>query len=522
VVDLVVHAGSTLTIGPTFVQAPRYDVFRMEAGATIYATVDLAIVADRAEFAENCMIDARGGAGASGTNGVFGPGGPGGNGLPGQKGHNVKIEAALAKVGGLTVTTDGGAGGNGGAGGSPAPVPPPQSGLPGGPGGAGGAGGDAGELSLIWTRATPGLPTAQDASPGGHLYRSNGGSGGAGGPGGGGGGGFGSTGPMGPTGTVGLKGKTLTPHVTWRADVAALLWSQVQDIGPPARTGHGMAFDPARGKLVLFGGLAGGKAAGDTWEWDGTLWSQVADTGPSPRAYHGMAYDPAGHRVLVFGGAANDDAQDRQYLNDTWGWDGQLWVQLADTGPSARQSPAMATDSKRQRVVLFSGGKIGPEAANLGTLDTWEWDGAQWAQVADTGPSARLAAQLAWDETPGVLLLFGGAGAGPALSDSWTWDGAQWKQVADTGPSPRFGHAMASADQAVLLFGGLSVGGGGRLNDTWAWRKGAWAQTQDMGPVPRSGHAMAHMADDARARVTLFGGEGSGVFQDTWQLAERL
>jgi hypothetical protein len=85
--------------------------------------------------------------------------------------------------------------------------------------------------------------------------------------------------------------------------MAALLWVQKQDIGPASRAYHDVAFDPLRGRLVLFGGVGDGNVTGDTWEWDGRFWVQVADTGPAPRAYHGMAYDVAGKRVLLFGGA---------------------------------------------------------------------------------------------------------------------------------------------------------------------------------------------------------------------------
>ncbi|HZZ35911.1 MAG TPA: kelch repeat-containing protein [Caulobacteraceae bacterium] len=505
-VDLIVQAGSALTIDGAFAVAPRYGVFRMETGSWINASVDLVIKADRAEFGDGCTIDARGAMGVSGPNGPVG--GPGGTGTPGGKGRRVTIQAALARVGTLAILANGGAGGPGGRGGDG------LFGGDGGHGGAGGPGGGGGQISLTWTRAAPGLPNTAGQAPTGHVYSSAGGQGGIGGP-----GGTprpvgqpGQPGPMGPT------GMSLTPQVAWRANVNSLLWAQAQDIGPSPRTGHAMVFDPARGKLVLFGGLVGGKTAGDTWEWDGKLWTQVQDTGPPARAFHGMAYDPAGQRVLVFGGAAKV-VDDRAYLGDTWGWDGQLWVQLADTGPSARQAPAMATDPRRGRVVLFSGGEIGAQDANQGLADTWEWDGAAWTQVADTGPPARLDAKMAWDAGAETLVLFGGAGGG-VLRDTWGWDGAVWKQLADTGPSARFGHAMASVDSAVLLFGGLAADAATRMNDTWAWRSGAWMQTQDMGPPPRSDHAMA--CASAAGDITLFGGDGSQIFQDTWRLVERV
>jgi hypothetical protein len=41
-----------------------------------------------------------------------------------------------------------------------------------------------------------------------------------------------------------------------------------------ARHGHAMAYDVARGKVVLFGGW-GSVVYQDTWEWDGIGWSQL-------------------------------------------------------------------------------------------------------------------------------------------------------------------------------------------------------------------------------------------------------
>ena len=273
-------------------------------------------------------------------------------------------------------------------------------------------GGDAGQISIIWTRLAPHLPSVSGASPPGHVYLSSGGQGGSGGAGGPVGFGYCGSSGQGRMAAPGAKGTSLPVQVTWRANLAALLWVQKQDMGPAARAYHDIAFDPGRGRLVLFGGLVDGKATGDTWEWDGRLWVQVADTGPAPRAYHGIAYDAAGQRILLFGGSDGAAQDQRVYFGDTWAWDGQDWVQLADTGPSARQSPAMTCDAGRSRVVLFSGGQISREAANVALPDTWEWDGIDWVQVADTGPTARLSAKLA--AVPGGVLLFGGIGVGPA------------------------------------------------------------------------------------------------------------
>jgi hypothetical protein len=44
----------------------------------------------------------------------------------------------------------------------------------------------------------------------------------------------------------------------------------------PAVDGAAIAFDRARNRLVLFGGLAGQTLSADTWLWNGTAWSRVA------------------------------------------------------------------------------------------------------------------------------------------------------------------------------------------------------------------------------------------------------
>jgi hypothetical protein len=53
------------------------------------------------------------------------------------------------------------------------------------------------------------------------------------------------------------------------------VFAQVSASGPTASLGS-MAFDKARGRLVLFGGLNGNATSGDTWLWDGTTWSKAS------------------------------------------------------------------------------------------------------------------------------------------------------------------------------------------------------------------------------------------------------
>jgi hypothetical protein len=186
-----------------------------------------------------------------------------------------------------------------------------------------------------------------------------------------------------------------------------------------------------------------------------------------------MAYDSARARVVLFGGYNGSQ------LGDTWEWDGATWAQRATSGPSPRDSHAMVYESAHGRVVLFGG---------YGTTylgDTWEWDGTAWTQRATSGPSPRSNHAMAYDSARGRVVLFGGL-RGPTnlLGDSWEWDGMTWTQQAVSGPSPRDGHAMAydSARDRAVLFGGS--GGSGSLGDTWEYGVPAICPTIDADPTP--------------------------------------
>jgi N-acetylneuraminic acid mutarotase len=283
-----------------------------------------------------------------------------------------------------------------------------------------------------------------------------------------------------------------------------------------------MAYDAARGRVVLFGGDSLRSALfNDTWEWDGENWTQMADIGPSARQGCSMAYDSARSRVVLFGGSAAD-----AFFGDTWEWDGADWTQVADDGPAPRTNHATAFDAARNRVVLFGG-----ERAALETFrDTWQWDGLEWTQQEDVGPSARRLLAMVYDGFRQRVVLFGGADAdGVGLDDTWEWDGAIWTQVSNYGADPFLGAAMVFKGDKVALYGGLdnflASAGPTVFGNTWEWDGKHWTKRQDIGPGPRWRHAMAY--DSTRGRIVLFGGlrtfqAGGGLLSDsllgdTWE-----
>ncbi|MBI3447641.1 MAG: hypothetical protein HY049_01780 [Acidobacteria bacterium] len=315
-------------------------------------------------------------------------------------------------------------------------------------------------------------------------------------------------------GRVVLFGGSNGSHLDDTWERVGTVWVRVMPAAsPPARMTYAMAYESARGRVVLFGGYGNGFLA-DTWEWDGAAWVDVTPAVSPPARYgHAMAYDSARGRVILFGGLREVSPY---YLADTWEWDGSAWVGVAlAVSPPARSDHALAYDSARGRVVLFGGSQnyfSGPFLA-----DTWEWDGTTWSDVTPAvSPPARSRHAMVYDSARGRVVLFGGwTGYSQFFADTWEWDGSSWVKVTPSvSPPPREGHALAydSVRGRVVLFGGYN--GNQYLGDTWEWDGTTWSNVSPaVSPPPRDSHAVAY--DSARGRVVLFGGYPSGV--DTWE-----
>ncbi|MCG8418013.1 MAG: hypothetical protein MJE77_08740 [Proteobacteria bacterium] len=300
---------------------------------------------------------------------------------------------------------------------------------------------------------------------------------------------------------------------TWEWDGTS--WTQVTPDGPSpsVRWGHAMAYDAARSRVVLFGGASPDWIEyNDTWEWDGTRWIEMAPSGrlPSPRWGHTMAYDSARGRVVLF-----HQASDGETI-DTWEWDGTQWTEVTPTNfsPSARWNHAMTYDAARGHIVLFGGSDANGAKQN----DTWQWMGTRWTQTARDGvlPPARSGHAMAYDEVRHWIVLFGGNGAnGAKYGDTWIWDGAEWIELFPPGPVPaaRAGHAMSydAARDRIVLFGG------DQRSDTWEWNGKQWIAMAPASPSPRplEHHAMAY--DKMRGRVILFGGKAFSPYDSMWE-----
>jgi hypothetical protein len=286
-----------------------------------------------------------------------------------------------------------------------------------------------------------------------------------------------------------------------------------------------MAYDAARRVTVLFGGeYFDGQYHNfsDTWTWSGSAWEEKQVFGPSARTSSAMAYDAARGVVVLFGGYSHATNTDN---DETWEWDGVAWTQRGPfVRPSARHGHAMAYDAGRGVVVLFGG-----TSSVVSNAETWEWNGSIWVRrCTNCGPSPRYYLAMAHDSVLRETVLFGGAGDNNARNDeTWAWNepaNAWTQRHPEPSPSPRNDHAMAYdiARERIVLFGGgiPSI----RYGDTWDWNgsgAGSWSQRPIGGPSARNAPAMAY---DTDRRVTvLFGGFTVGSdAAATWELTPCL
>jgi hypothetical protein len=88
-------------------------------------------------------------------------------------------------------------------------------------------------------------------------------------------------------------------------------WQQLHPaVSPPSHDVAPFAYDPATRQIVMYGGVSinaqgDGMAVTDTWTWDGTTWTQRHPlTSPGAHDSGVMAFDPAIGKVVLFGGAS--------------------------------------------------------------------------------------------------------------------------------------------------------------------------------------------------------------------------
>jgi cysteine-rich repeat protein len=288
------------------------------------------------------------------------------------------------------------------------------------------------------------------------------------------------------------------------------------DVTPPApiaaRELAAMAFDPATGKSILYGGTAAPNQYTDTESWDGATWTQLsAGAATDQRRDHAMVTDVARAKIIALGGEQADPDPANWNLS-TIQWDGTSWASVPTVTPVG-MTASTAHDTDRGVTVLIDGSGM-----------TWELDDVGWhatgVPVPDDGaPSAGLSPVSAcYDAATKHTLVFGYNLATTPAPITALWDGTVWTEdtPAQSPPSFNYGHQLVCDDARgeALLFGTSSPNGTDMVNDQWTWKNHVWTHvTPAHMPPARSYPQLAY--DPVHRLVIMFGG-GVGTGDDMW------
>ncbi|MCZ7604723.1 MAG: hypothetical protein M5U25_01350 [Planctomycetota bacterium] len=287
-----------------------------------------------------------------------------------------------------------------------------------------------------------------------------------------------------------------------------------QDDMPPMEYAMAMAWHGGLDGCVMFGGRgrSGEQAVlfGQTWLRKQGSWLRLFEDldGPPPREYAALAWDSARGVVVMFGGRSAEGGA----LGDTWelGVDG--WKQRSSGGPAGRWAGSLVYDPQRALCVLVGGKRVDDAGVEETRSDTWEWNGTGWTAAAE-GPAVHGAAAC-YDEQRGCLVLAGGVRGGGESAETWVLEGGRWRRSGIYLSTAQSMHAMVYDPDArsVVLLGksGTEPDSGllAQRPSTYLFASSWLASRYDHNPPARRDFAAAY---DLTAReIVLYGGRRRG------------
>ncbi len=156
--------------------------------------------------------------------------------------------------------------------------------------------------------------------------------------------------------------------VSWEFDNGS--WANLtgelsgEPLGTPANS---LVFDPDLGGVVAFGTYYDGNGTNATWLFTGTGWSRLTTSGPAPPPLGAaaVAYDPAAGALVLFGGESTTDVLTSG--NATWLLTIAGWARVAaGPTPPALYDAEMVYDPSLEALVLYGGYDSG---------SWWSWSG---------------------------------------------------------------------------------------------------------------------------------------------------
>src|SRR5579862_5171692 len=351
----------------------------------------------------------------------------------------------------------------------------------------------------------------------------------------------------------------------------AQVWTELAPSGgpPAARANFGTAqFDPTSGAMIIFAGQNSGGNLNDVWVLvnpDGLAapqWVNLTPTpdpvngSPAPRNAASVVYDPTGNRLIIFDGCLGNCtpiANDLWVLTNANGLGGTpAWIKLSPSGPvpQPRENMASVYDPASNKMIVF-GGQNGCCGNQQTYSDVWVLNNANglggtqtWSQLSPSGgpPAGQTALSAVYDSINNRMTVFGGLPniLQTATNAVWVLSNANgqggspvWTNLVAEGaagsPPARFGHTAVydSASNSMTIFGGE---GASLFNDTWVLTNAngfggtsVWTQLAPSGGPPAARVLFGAVWTPISKRMTIFaGGSATGSLNDVWVLATGL
>ncbi len=300
---------------------------------------------------------------------------------------------------------------------------------------------------------------------------------------------------------------------------------------PPLTAGNSVIYDPTEDRMLSFGGIdAADPGAGpvtDVWALalsPTPAWSRLVPTREVPpgRVDRSVVLDPARLRLVLFGGgepgagyccdAVAIPIWTRSLPADQW--------QTLDAGltdPARRYDHTAINDPVRDRMILYGGAGGPPDPHGEVRVLSFAHP-VGWLTFVPGGPQppGREGHSAIYDPVRDRMIVFGGLSPGSpvALDDLWALNPAdlRWVQLLPAGPPPsaRHGH-LAIYDPTgdrMIVFGGAAVGAPDSLN-AWALDLGARPAWTPLPAVPTSARTLRRalgIYDPYRRRLVVIAG----------------
>lgn len=304
----------------------------------------------------------------------------------------------------------------------------------------------------------------------------------------------------------------------------AATWKRITPLNssPGARANHAMVYDSKQDRLIVFGGRGEGGLLNDVWAFSlkDRSWVNLTPTGsaPAPRLTPTAVYDSKKNRMIVYSG------QGAGFFNDTWTFDltSNRWEELkGDPRPAARYGTILDYDLKRHGALTFAG--FTSEGGRFD--DTWNFslDADSWQDLGPAGPrpGRRCLHMGAYDSDKDRLMIYGGQRGGP-LDDLWAFDlnTKTWRELTpQTKPAARMFASMVydPTQKRLIVFGGR---GAETFGDVWAFdmQQERWAELAVSGEKPSKRHSHSAVWVPGRGML-VFGGSSGTDLNDLWELS---